>query len=369
MGRVSRCGLAVFLASLLFSGLLVCCSPASQPTNALVKDFVVQTLPPSLQTRRRHIRRVQHGEDEAQEFCVFYKIENGLDVYTNAVMYRLDDEILSPLTVPLASLRPYTLPSPCPSERLCECSCYIESGDLLEGFDYQQGNELVIQDRCEDRTARAFFYHWNPDADRYESWGYFDAYDIHFTLGVTNRVTVDYQPRPGAEWVHRLVYRPCLTEGNPQFSCYSSECRAVKEEFVFYEKAPSPRDIRESPYPETILLGFYKTYSDWDVVGTFFTETTEADFCAGGRCGCASPPEDVRYITVTDMVVSEHGCIDENVCYEDHPESFLYDWAQIEVSVTCRTEDNKDEGTSVTWLVARADGGGWRLSGILSEPE
>jgi hypothetical protein len=140
-------------------------------------------------------------------------------------------------------------------------------------------------------------------------------------------------------------------------------------EFVFYRKIPSPKVIRDSHFPETILLAFYKTYSDWETVGTYFTRTVDADFCADGRCGCASPPEDVINVRVDDMVVNEHGCTSTNVCYEDHPESFLYDWAQIQVTVTCQTEDGDDPGDPVTWRVIRADGGGWRLDGILDDSE
>ncbi len=335
----------------------------------------MRTLPSSLGVHPRDIRPIQHGSEEAQEYCVFYEVGEGIEVYTNAVMYRLADEMHSPLTVPLPSLRPYTLPLPCPSDRLCECSCHIESGNLLEGYDYQQSDELVIRDQCEDRTTRAFFYHWVPEADRYESFGYFDAYDIRFNPEITNRVTVDYQPRPGAEWVHRFVYQPCQYELDidglefPTSSHYDSACGVRDKQFVFYGKTPSPREIRESPYLGTVLLGFYKSYSDWDVVRTFFTETVEADFCAGGRCGCTSPITDVNHVTVKDMVISEHGCVDTNVCYEDHPESFLYDWTLIEATVICETEDSEDEKDTVTWLVARVEGGGWRLVKILDEGE
>ena len=247
MGRGSRCTLAVFLAFLLFSVLLACCSPAQRPTNELTEDLLMRTLPSSLGVRRRDIRPIRHGSEEAREYCVFYEVGEGLEVYTNAVMYRLADEMHSPLTVPLPSLRPYTLPFPCSSERLCECSCRIESGNLLAPYAHQLGNELIIRDQCEDRTTRLFIYHWLSDAERYEDFGFFDGYDIHYDPGITNRITVDYQSRPGAEWVHRclyLSYERTITRGTYAVAAQlDSHCNEEHKdcELVFYGKTPSPR--------------------------------------------------------------------------------------------------------------------------------
>jgi hypothetical protein len=323
---------------------------------------------------RTNIHPVQHGDGDTEEFCVFYEIEEGSQVFTNAFMYRLSEELLKPFEDPLPTLHPYVLRLPYPAEYMCECSCQVETANLLHGFVNQQGDELIIQDRCQDRTTRIFFYHWLPEDGRYKRLGYFDAYDIRFDPEKPNRVIVDYQSRPSAEWVYRCRYRPC-TEIHPNeeipVSFYDSICDIPHKEceFEFYGDMPSPGAIRNSPYPETILLGFYKNYSDWDIAGTFFADPTDAGFCAGGRCGCTSPPEDVTEVHVEDMVVNEHGCVDRDVCYEDHPESFLYDWTLIETQVRCEPDEDGTLQDSLTWLVARIEGGGWRLDGILDDSE
>jgi hypothetical protein len=374
MGRGSRCTLAVFLAFLLFSVLLACCSPAQRPTNELTEDLLMRTLPSSLGVRRRDIRPIQHGSEEAREYCVFYEVGEGIEIFTDALIYRLADTAISPLTASLPSLRPYTFSLPHTDTHLCECSCNVGRADLLKGYNYQQDDELIVWDQCEDRTPRLFIYHWIPEVERYESFGYFDAYDIRFNHEIPNEITVDYETRPGAEWVYRCLYEPCpgdLQIGEETLSKYNSTCprRDFDCEFVFYGKTPSPREIRESPYLGTVLLGFYKSYSDWDVTRTFFTGTVDADFCAEGRCGCTSPLTDVNYVTVKELVIDGHGCVDTNVCYEDHPESFLYDWTLIEALVACETDENGEEERWVTWLVARVEGGGWRLVNIFDEGE
>lgn len=377
MGRVSRCTLAVFLAFLLFSTLLVCCAPGQRPTNELAKDLLMRNWPSSWEIRRRDIHPIRHGSEDAQEFCVFYEVEDDSEVFTDALMYRLADGAVPPLTVPLPYLRPYTLSLPETTIHFCECTCHVESGDLLGPYAHQMEDELIVQDRCGDRTTRLFIYHWIPEAKIYYLFGFFHAYDIQLEYGASNQAIVDYQPRPGAEWVHRCTYQPCdrsidrVPGVRATAAFLDPECakRYIKCEFVFYKKIPSPKAIRESPYPETVLLAFYKTYSDWETVSTYFTRTVDADFCADGRCGCDADPEDVISVTVNDMVVNEHGCVDTNVCYEDHPDSFLYDWARIQVSVTCQTNEDPGEELAVTWRVTRVDGGGWRLDSILDDEE
>jgi hypothetical protein len=202
--------------------------------------------------------------------------------------------------------------------------------------------ELVVRDTCNERTTRVFIFHWEPNTGQYESRGHFIGDRVQVAR---NTVTVTQRVPHMDQLALELVYVP--RNGG---TYYQPNDRGVvapeKHELIFY--GPEPEHATLSPYPEKVVLAFYKHYMDGERVAELFTPTgwEQVERCTTGQCGCLAEPRDVTHVRVTNLKLQEGVEPDQAVFATD---------------IICELGDGRLENeTALRWHLVRQDGQ-WRL--------
>jgi hypothetical protein len=214
--------------------------------------------------------------------------------------------------------------------------------DALSGL---EGLELIVSDRCDDETTRLSIFHWDQDAETYQSKGHFRGGNIQVDQ---NEVRVE-EPWPGrAQLAMRNTYRPrenqTYYQPGDQGVCVECEKRGI----VFSHGEPV--DVTCSPYPEKIVLAFYKYYTDDAKAPEYFAEGAwdRLGQCAPGRCGCTSARSDIEQVWVIDLEP-------ENETYSADKD-LNPDRATVRATVICeRRNAAPEDARPIRWILIRED--------------
>jgi hypothetical protein len=278
------------------------------------------------------IYELDTNHDGDREWVILYRFdlpaepEEGEGPISGLVYPQQEDG--SPSPTPLQLRTPH-------DEYLCECECLASMENALSTHPFE---ELVVRDTCNERTTRAFIFHWEPDTGQYEPKGHFIGDHVQVAL---NTITVTNRVQHLSQLALELVYVP--RNGG---TYYQPDGRGVvdpeKHELVFY--GPEPEHVTLSPYPEKVVLAFYKHYMEGERVAELFTARgwEQMEQCATGRCGCLARPEDVTHVRVTHLRPQEDADPDQAV---------------FEADIICELGDGQLENeTTVRWYLVRQDG-------------
>lgn len=288
-------------------------------------------------------QEMETDDDGKREWVVFYRFDmtceggqQGCPI--NGVVYRRDDERPPNLT-------PYEL---CPPDRsfLCECRCSAIMTDALSGI---PGNELVIRDECSGRVTRLAIFNWEAGQDKYEPRGHFSGHCIEIGL---DKVEVRHRMQDRAQSMMLWTYHPLHNQAYYLPGGHGALVAYEKYEYDFCTGVPE--HVMLSPYPEKVVLAFYRDYNkDEEVVAKYFTRERwkELEECEHNHCGCAMPREEVAHVRVTDLA--------------PQLESEESDKATVRASVVCE-HMNGTTGSEVKlqWFLVRGADSRWKLEGV-----
>jgi hypothetical protein len=287
--------------------------------------------------------RMDTNYDDEQEWVILYHFDlpegKTSDSPIGAVIYQLDDR--RPPNITAYDLRPQD------GDYLCECTCRPTMNDVLSGL---EGDELVVRDYCDEKITRLTILRWDPDTETYLPKGHFCGHSITIDQ---NQVAVE-QPLPGrAQLLMREIYHPCENNTSYQPGYQGTPEICEKRELVFAHG--EPEDVMCSPYPEKVVLAFYKHYTEDENAPTYFTEEgwERVEQCNTGQCGCRSARSEITHVRVTELVPEQETySIDKGL----GP-----DRATVRVTVVCeRRNDAPEDQRSMRWHLVREDDR-WRL--------
>jgi len=299
-----------------------------------------QLLPPvKLPESWEHVRtyRFDANRDGNQDWIVLYRFDLPAEAEQSGspiagVVYQSDDSGSS-------ISASYELRPPA-GDYLCECECSAVMEDVLSGL---PGSELVVRDHCNDETTRLAIFYWEPNKEEYLPKGHFSGSRINVEL---NSVTLDQRLSHRAQLALRLTYYPDNNE--TYYGPFDQDILVtpVKYELICYQR--ELKDVALSPYPEKVVLAFYKHYTDDRQAPEYFTEEgwEQLERCAAGQCGCTSARSEITHVRVTDLQSGE---------------DIGSDRATFDLDVVCEHRDGVlDDETSVRWYLVRQDDR-WKL--------
>ena len=299
-----------------------------------------QVLPPAeLPENWEHVStyRLDTNRDNNQEWVVLYRFDLPAETEQGSgpiagVVYQLDDSS-SPTPVPY-ELRPRD------GHYLCEYECIAAMEDVLSGL---PGSELVVRDRCNDKTIRLSIFYWEPNEGEYLPQGHFSGSSIKVEL---DSITVDQYLPHRAQLALRQIYQPYNDEIYYEPFDHGVLVMPEKYELTFYQA--EPKDVMRSPYPEKVALAFYNHYTDDEQAAEYFTEKgwEQLEQCTTGRCGCTSARSEITHVRVTNLQPGE---------------DTGSDWVTFDFDVICERRNGAPEDeTSVRWYLVRQDDR-WKL--------
>ena len=203
--------------------------------------------------------------------------------------------------------------------------------------------ELVVRDTCNEKITRAFIFQWEPNTGQYVSKGHFIGNRVQVAR---NTVTVTQRVPHMDQLALELVYVP-----RDDGTYYQPDDRGVlapekRYELTFYR--PEPEHVTLSPYPEKVVLSFYKHYTDGERVAELFTPTgwEQVEQCAKGHCGCLAESKDVTHVRVTNLKAQEDVGPNQAV---------------LAANIICELGDEQLENeTTVRWYLVQQHGQ-WKL--------
>jgi hypothetical protein len=329
--------LSVVAALALVSGFYIQRERRSEDIlEAAPQTQVPKGIIPPLHVKPAEIYELDTNHSGDQEWVVLYRFDlpaetEGERGPIGGLVYPQKDDG-SPSTTPLQLRTPH-------DEYLCECECLASMENALSMLPFE---ELVVRDTCNERTTRAFIFHWEPNTGQHESKGHFIGDHVQVAL---NTVTVTQRVQHLSQLALELVYVP--RNGG---TYYQPDGRGVvdpeKHELIFY--GPEPEHVTLSPYPEKVVLAFYKHYTEGERVAELFTQRgwEQVEQCTTGQCGCLAGSEDVTHVRVTHLKPQE----------DTEP-----DQAVFAANIICELGDGQLENeTTVRWYLVRQDGQ-WKL--------
>lgn len=278
-------------------------------------------------------------EDE-QEWVVLYCFDlldktdpSGAPI--GAIVYKLDDDI--PPNIMAYELRPRN------GDYLCECKCTFAMENVLSGL---EGDELVVRDRCDEKTTSLTIFHWDSDRKEYASPGHFLGGHVEISR---DQVIIEERLPGRAQLTKIETYYP---DENRAYYQQDGQCiplGCTEEELRFYYG--EPEDVVCSRYPEKVVLGFYNQYNDDEKASAYFLEKARDRLrqCDASECGCIAPRHEIAHVRVTDLQL------------EPDSQTQDPDQAIVGVSVICERRDGADEGERyMRWRLVR-EGECWKL--------
>jgi hypothetical protein len=293
-------------------------------------------------------RRLDTNHDEAKEWVVLYQFDLPNERKTDggpigAIIYQPHQ----PDDAGPADIRAHNLRPP-DSDYLCECDCKLRMEDILSGLD---GDELIIEDHCNEAIPRAAIFQWDPNEQTYESAGHFDGDNIEIDQ---NTVIVETRLQGRAQLSRIETYYPHENKIYYQQSGQCSLLKCRKEELAFCHG--EPEDATRSPYPEKVVLAFYNHFAD-QTAATYFTEEgwAQVQQCGAGQCGCRSARSEILHVRVIDLTPEQESY--------SQSKDISPDRAIIRVTVVCENRDGASEDErSMGWRVIR-EADRWLLNG------
>ncbi len=284
-----------------------------------------------------HTYRFDTNHDGNQEWVVLYRFDLPAETEQSGspiagVVYQLDDSSSPVLT-------PYEL-RPSGGDYLCECECVAAMENVLSGL---PDSELVVRDRCNGEITRLTIFYWEPNEKEYLPKGHFSGSRIKVEL---NNVTVDQRLSHRAQLALRLIYHP--DDNGTYYGSFDQGILAMPEKYELVCYQAEPKDVVLSPYPEKVVLAFYRHYTDDEQISEYFTEKgwEQLEQCAAGRCGCTSARSEIIHVRVTDLRLGEDTSSDQ---------------ATFDLNVICeRRNGAPDDETAIRWYLVRQDGR-WKL--------
>jgi hypothetical protein len=278
--------------------------------------------------------RIDTNDDGKREWVILYyfdlleKKTSGSPIGT--VIYQPDDE--SPANIVAHELHPPD------SDYLCECECGLNMENVLSGL---EGDELVVRDRCNEEITRLTIFNWDSDRKDYVSPGHFLGGDVEISR---DQVTIKERLPGRAQLIKIETYYPDdnKTYYRQDVPCTLLECREEELDFCHGE----PEDVLCSPYPEKVVLAFYKHYNDDETAPKYFTKSVREYLgqCDAGGCGCIAPRHEIARVWVTDLQV------------ESDSEAQTPDRAIVDARINCERRDGVKEGRKyIQWYLIRED--------------
>jgi hypothetical protein len=290
----------------------------------------------------QHINTDGEGE---REWVVFYRFDLACegDQYgcpINAAAYRADDH--KP-----PRLEPYDL---CPPDDnyLCECECSAVMEDVLSGI---PGDELIIRDKCGERITRQAIFNWDEIENEYVARGNFSGHCVKIASDV---VTVTQRQQDRAQLIKCHTYHP-LGKQTYYKSVQGEIVDAAECEYDFC--AGEPEHVTLSPYPEKVVLAFYRHYNEDETVLEYLSENgwENVERCESNRCGCTLPRREIKYVQVTDL--EPEG--------ESEAQGQQSAKASVRAHVVCkRMDDSRGGEAEVRWLLVQ-EGNRWKLDDVV----
>jgi hypothetical protein len=286
--------------------------------------------------------RIDTNDDGKREWVILYYFDllerktSGSPI--GAVIYQPDDE--SPADIVAHELRPPD------GDYLCECNCQFTMENVLSGL---EGDELVVRDRCNEETTRLTIFNWDSDRKEYVSPGHFLGGRVEIS---GDQVTIKERLPSRAQLMKVKTYYPDdnRTYYRQDDQCTLLECR--KEELAFCHG--EPEDVLCSPYPEKVVLAFYKHYNDDEKAPEYFVESVRVYLgqCDAGGCGCIAPRHEITHVRVTRLQPETY-----NEAQDPEP-----DRATVDAWIICERRDGGSEGEKyIRWHLVREDDR-WQLT-------
>lgn len=248
---------------------------------------------------------------------------------------------------------------------LCECECEFTMQDALSGH---PGKELIVRDTCSERTARLTIFHWDQAGSKYTPKGHFSGHRIEVSPDV---VKVEERLPTRAQLSRCHTYQALRNQTYYQHIDQSGQGGAqnyslVKSEHKVDFCIGEPEQVTLSPYPEKVVLSFYKhcKYEDEDKLPEYFTEEgwRQLSGCINGQCGCRAACTEVNRARVLNLQVEGEQCsqVPTRQCEDYGP-----DQATVLATVHCEYIDGTHDDTKTTtveWTLRRQDYH-WKLDG------
>ena len=288
--------------------------------------------------------RLDPNRDGKLEWIIVYRFDLAEKKASSgpmgAIIYQPDEE--SPPNIRAHNLRPPD------GDYLCECNCVFEMKSVLSGH---EGDELVIKDRCNEEISRLTIFQWASDAKAYVPRGHFIDDRIEIDQDV---VTTTERVESRAQLVMVKTYHPDAGK-----TYYQSDSQTpmpyTREALDFCHGVP--KDVCCSPYPEKVVLAFYKDYKNDEKASTYFSDSARqrTGSCDARECGCTARRYEIDRVRVLKLDPGPDDTQDQ-------------DRATVDAWIVCDLKSGMTgESNHVRWDLVREDGR-WRLDGPAQYP-
>jgi hypothetical protein len=367
----SRAGWLRVPLAIVLVAVLAACNPFEKP-----KDVVEfgPILPPQFQLHR--VVRLDTDNDGTEEWVVFYRFDLGGRSPIAGAVY--DTDRGSPPVI-----YPYLL-HPVARDYLSEDGIAVEMSNVIPEPDVQPPRlELLVWGKTGDtRTELSIFrqldrYYtqdvqgyrpWEPPTDsphRYELVGFFRG-----NAGVSLNAAADpprvvVKHRDVFERSQLAVRRTYVAQGGTFLRVRSPE---KLEPFDPIESTLDflggiPANVAESPYPEKIVLAYYRAFGNRDLAYGLLSSRGQSQYGKEQVAGCYRPAGELSAIQVDGLAyvplrenAEQFGA--EGVD-ETHPRETSQN-AQVTIGFRCQPKQSSDEPHVVCWTLV-PEAGRWKL--------
>ena len=223
---------------------------------------------------------------------------------------------------------------------LCEGQCRVAMENVLSGL---EGDELVVRDYLGQQASGLTIFNWDEGGRTYPARGHFHGDCITVTL---DEITVHKSTHDRAQLSTCETYHAWDNETYYQPGSAGALVPCEKMELEF--SSGEPEDPLCSPYPEKVVLAFYKHYDDDEKAPLYFDEKVRGRLgqCDAGECGCVAPRHEIAHVRVTYL----------------QPETYIEakapdpDRATVVVKVICEPRNAAPESERyIRWRLIRED--------------
>lgn len=349
-------GLVMTMAVLMLSACRARDLVVNRARDLVVRDEIVDLkdiLPDTLQAV--HVQRLTPGDSAEQEWLVLYRYDL-TDRFSPiaGVVYRAGRGGIN--QPPIIFPYPLRLPD---RDYLGAGAVLVRQADVIKVW---PGQELVVENRNADGVVtEASIFRWHdshptetwrdPEDERYyECMGFFrtdGGVEVREDEVVVKRLVGDR-----SQLARYFNYRP---DERGSYLNVDGQPRSVWIDFAFGQSG----QVLDSPYPEKIVLAFYKALGNPTAdLKSFFSTDGELLLNAGlPGYGCTWPPDQVGGVTILE------------ISYFPEMESQVVDQevqqALVELKVQCQSKEGKtmQERAHVGWFLRR-EAGQWKMDQV-----
>ncbi len=333
-----------FAVVLVLAALLSACAPTEEPP-----DYAIAIARDVLPGRNiLGVERIDADSDGMQEWLTFYRFDQ-IEDDRGPVAALIYDVVLDP-TIQLPVVYPYKLRTP-NENYLAQGKPKVKLVDIISESAGVPRKELVFYtntDLAFFRLTRESGPPPHDDPPLYHCIGFFRSpHGVYFnedTFEVTVTSRAGYER---SDLVQKYFYMP---EADGYFIAGTNTLVAPFSAAIDFPGA-IPSDIMDTPYPEKIVLAFYRTFGRVDLphkLSDYLTAQAATEFQQGSlKYGSPFPLDQIKFAVVKTLSYYP--------TQDDTPSTV------VSVQVQFRsTDDQLGPITEVRWTMLRVDGR-WKM--------